>query len=173
MKQALINYIKNEPNDELYTPEVAVYPLLDFIPKGSIIWECTDFGESNITKVLKAHGYKVISTHIKNFDFLRDKPDFDFDIIITNPPYSLKDEFLYKCYSYKKPFALLLPLTALEGVKRHKLYTEYGLQLMVFNRRLNFMNNKKSCWFNTSWFCYKLLRFDLTFREVKKNSERT
>ena len=102
MKKAMIDYMKNEKNDELYTPEYEIKPLLKYLPKNKIIWECTDFGSSNITKVLKESGFNVISTHKKDFDFLKDIPDFEFDIIITNPPYSLKDEFLRKCYEYKK-----------------------------------------------------------------------
>ncbi len=69
MKKTLINYIQHEKNDELYTPDYAVLPLLKYIPKNFIIWECTDFGKSNITKVFKDNGYKVISTHKSNFDF--------------------------------------------------------------------------------------------------------
>lgn len=118
MKNALINYVQNGPNDELYTPENAIFPLLEYIPKNKIIWECTDFGKSNITKLLKLNGNKVISTHKNNLDFLNDNVDFEFDMIITNPPYSLKDQFLEKCYKYGKPFCLLLPITSLEGVKR-------------------------------------------------------
>lgn len=115
MKQALLQHTLN---DEIYTPEIALIPLLKYLPKNITIWECTDFGESNITKVLKDHGYNVISTHKKDFNFLTDKPSFEFDMIITNPPYSLKDDFIEKCYSYNKPFALLLPITALEGLRR-------------------------------------------------------
>jgi len=33
MKQAMINYVKNPKNDELYTPEYAVYPLLPYLKK--------------------------------------------------------------------------------------------------------------------------------------------
>ena len=98
MKKAMINYIQNEKNDELYTPKYAIKPLIKYLPKNIKIWECTDFGSSNITKVLKENGYQVITTHKDNFDFLIDKPDFNFDMIITNPPYSLKDEFIKKCY---------------------------------------------------------------------------
>ena len=105
MKRAMINYIQNEKNDELYTPEYAIKPLIKYLPKNIKIWECTDFGSSNITKVLKENGYQVITTHKDNFDFLTDKPNFDFDMIITNPPYSLKDEFLKKCYEYNKLFS--------------------------------------------------------------------
>lgn len=172
MKKALINYIKKGPQDEVYTPECAIIPLIKYLPKNAIIWECTDYGSSNITKILKDNGFKVISTHKNNFDFLTDDPEFDFDIIITNPPYSLKDEFLKKCYEYKKPFALLLPLTALEGIKRNALYKKYGLNLIVFDKRINFLNQKKNNWFNTSWFTYKIdLGYEnglLRFEELKQ-----
>lgn len=114
MKQAMINYIQREKNDDLYTPREAVYPVLKYLDKQKVYWECTDFGDSNITKVLKENGFKVISTNKKQLDFLKDKATFDFDAIITNPPYSLKNEFLKKCYEYNKPFMLLLPITALE-----------------------------------------------------------
>lgn len=170
MKQCLINYIKNEKNDELYTPEYAIISLLKYIPKDKIIWECTDYGGSNITKVLKENGYNVISTHISNFDFLKDYPNFNFDIIITNPPYSLKYVFLKKCYEYNKPFALLLPLTALEGINRGNFYSKYGIELLVYDRRINFIyNNSKKCnWFNTSWFCWKILPDKLIFYKLDK-----
>lgn len=170
MKKAMIDYMKNEKNDELYTPDYAIKPLLKYLPKNKIIWECTDFGSSNITKVLKESGFKVISTHKKDFDFLKDIPDFEFDIIITNPPYSLKDEFLRKCYEYKKPFCLLLPITSLEGIERGKMFRENDIQLLVLDRRCNFIYNnaKKSNWFNTSWFCWNILPKQLIFEELIK-----
>ena len=170
MKKAMIDYMKKEKNDELYTPEYAIFPLLKYLPKNIKIWECTDYGESNITKVLKDNGYEVISTHKKDFDFLNDETDFEFDMIITNPPYSLKDEFIKKCYEYNKPFALLLPLTSLEGINRGKMYRENGIELLVFDRRCNFIydNAKKSNWFNTSWFCWNVLPQQLIFEELNK-----
>ena len=163
MKTALI---RSKINDEIYTPEEAILPLLNYLPKNITIWECTDFGESNITKVLKNNGYKVISSHKADIDFLTDVPEFDFDMIITNPPYSIKDAFIEKCYSYKKPFALLLPITALEGVKRGELYRKYGIELLVLDRRINFLSNKKSNWFNTSWFCFNVLPKQLIFEGI-------
>ena len=171
MKKAMIDYMQNIKKDELYTPEYAIKPLLKYLPKNVVIWECTDFGSSNITKVLNENEYKVITTHKNNFDFLNDTPDFDFDMIITNPPYSLKDEFIKKCYEYKKPFALLLPITSLEGIERGKMFRENGIELLVFDRRCNFIydNAKKSNWFNTSWFCYNILPKQLIFEELIKD----
>ena len=74
MKKALINYIQKEKFDNIYTPAYAVEPLLKYIPKGITIRECCDFGESQITKLLKKHGCKVISTD-KEENFFEYVPD--------------------------------------------------------------------------------------------------
>lgn len=162
MKKAMTNYMKNEKFDDLYTPSYAVKPLLKYISKGITVWECCDFGKSEITRLLKEHGCKVISTD-KEENFFQYKPKCNFDMIITNPPYSLKDEFLEKCYEWNKPFCLLLPITALDGKKRGKLFRKRGIELLVFDGRVGFMSDKKSNWFNTSWFCYKVLPKQLIF----------
>lgn len=166
----MINYIKNPKNDELYTPEYAVYPLLPYLEKfkNKIFWECTDFGESNITKVLKDNGFSVVTSHInKNQNFFEYQPN-NWDVLITNPPYSLKDEFLEKAYELGKPFCMLLPLTALEGVKRGDLFKKYGIEVLILDKRVNFMKEKKSCWFNTSWFCWDVLPKQLIFEKIIK-----
>jgi hypothetical protein len=165
MKKGLINYSKSPINDEFYTPDYAIYPLLKYLPKNVIVWECTDYGKSNITKILKNNGYEVISTKKADFDFLLNKPSFEFDIIITNPPYSLKDQFISKCYEYNKPFCLLLPITSLEGVKRGKMFKENGIEVLVFDKRVNYIKGK-SAWFNSSWFCHNVLKKTLIFEEI-------
>jgi len=170
MKQAMINYVKNPKNDELYTPEYAIKPLLKYLDKfkGKTIWECTDFGSSNITKVLKENGFKVISTHIKDGKNFFDYEPEEYDLIITNPPYSLKDNFLQRAYELNKPFCFLLPLTSLEGIKRGEMFRQYGIEVLVLDKRVNFMKEKKSCWFNTSWFCWNVLPKRLIFEKLNK-----
>lgn len=175
MKQAMINYIQSEKNDNLYTPDYAIKPLLKYLPenKNITIWECCDFGKSKITEVLKEQGYNIISTDITNgFNFLTDKPNFEFDMIITNPPYSIKDDWLKKCYEYNKPFALLLPLTALEGSTRNNLYTKNGISVIILDKRVNF-TDKKNVWFNTSWFIWNLPNIEnnkIFFEKIKNNA---
>lgn len=97
-------------------------------------------------------------------------------MIITNPPYSLKDEFIKKCYEWNKPFCLLLPITALEGKTRGKMFRKHGIEVLVLDGRVQFMENmikdynkkKSGNWFNTSWFCHNVLPQDLIFKELKK-----
>lgn len=73
MKKAMINYIKKEKFDDIYTPKYAIMPLLKYIPKNITVWECCDFGESEITRLLKEHGCNVISTDKKEI-FLNTNP---------------------------------------------------------------------------------------------------
>lgn len=175
MKKTMINYMKNEKFDNLYTPEYAVKPLLKYILDLKVrgaktIWECCDPGNSNITKVFKENYYNVISSDIQTgYNFFDYEPE-NYDIIITNPPYSLKTEFLKRCYELGKPFALLLPITALEGIERGKLFKKYGIELLLFDKRVEFMTDsgKNGCWFNTSWFCHKVLPQQLIFEKLIK-----
>lgn len=169
MKKAMINYVQKEKFDDLYTPAYAVRPLLKYIPKGITVWECCDFGGSEITRLLKEHGCKVISTGIEE-NFFEYEPSEDFDMIVTNPPYSLKDEFLKKCYDWGKPFCLLLPITALEGKVRGALFRENGIEVLIFDGRIEYLSDKKGNWFNTSWFCHGVLPKQLIFEELKKEA---
>lgn len=102
------------------------------------------------------------------------------DCVVTNPPYSKKDAFLKKCYSLKKPFALLMPLSSLEGKTRGFLYRENGLQLIIPNKRINFITPSgkgQGAWFQTAWFTWglnlpkDLLFVDATFGKQKVLSE--
>lgn len=171
----MIEYMQKEKNDNLFTPYCAIYPLLKYLPPLTNVWECCDPGNSKITELLKIQGYCVKSTDITTgTDFLSMKPsDHRFDeleMIITNPPYSLKDEFLEHCYNFGVPFALLLPLTALEGYGRGNLYRKFGISVIVLDKRVNF-TDKNNVWFNTSWFTWGILpKNSLVFERVLDES---
>lgn len=169
-KKALINTVQKPKGDEFNTPTVAVKPLVPFLQSDAVYWECTDPGNSKITEVLEQNLFSVQSSHLDSgVDFLTQNPPFDYDIIITNPPYSIKTQFLERAFQLGKPFAFLLPITTLEGVQRGELFQKYGLQLLVINRRVQFVaHSKTGAWFNASWFCWKLLPRDLIFVKLPK-----
>lgn len=140
--------------DDFQTPPHALDILLPYIKKDWIIWECAE-GKGNLTKTLRDKGYNVIGSDIlTGKDFLEWQPEY-FDCIITNPPYSIKDYFIKRCYEFKKPFALLMPLTALESETRQKYYRQQGLELIIPNKRYNFetpSGKGTGSWFATAWF---------------------
>jgi hypothetical protein len=157
--------MRNGSVDDYQTPPEALAPLLPFLKRNWTIWECA-CGSKNLVRELQRKGYKVCASD-KERDFLLAMDSEQFDCIITNPPYSLKDQFLAKCYELGKPFALLLPLTAWEGKKRQGQFKQHGIQLVLFNRRINFetpSGNGNGSWFATAWFTWGLnLPNELTF----------
>lgn len=157
----------NGRSDEFGTPLIAFDILNPYIPKDWIIWECA-YGKGSLTKIMRSEGYKVVSSG----NFFKDNQKCD--VIITNPPYSLKEEFLARAYSLSKPFAFLMPLTTLEGIKRGKLFSIYGIQLIIPNKRINFITPSgkgSGSWFATAWFCWRLnLPQQLNFIDIREKT---
>lgn len=158
--------------NELYTPFYAVEPILKYLPKDKIIWCPFDKEWSAFTTLLKEHDYNVISTHIgTGEDFFQYEPD-EWDIIVSNPPFSIKDKVLKRLYSFKKPFAVLLPLNSLQGKTRYE-YFKQGVQLLTFDVRINFHKQDsmdvpvKGSPFATAYFCRDLLPKDLIVEKLE------
>lgn len=120
------------PNDYYATDPKAVEMLLELEQFAPVIWEPA-CGEGHISKVLQAHGHEVISTDLiyrgfgdqEPLDFLKETlDDFDGDII-TNPPYSLAQDFVQTAIDTVKvgrKVAMFLKIQFLEGKKRFALF---------------------------------------------------
>lgn len=148
--------LKQGSSNDFQTPPRALRPLIPFLKKDWTIWECAA-GKGNLVQGLKDEGFEVVGTD-KEFNFLLDKPAV-FDCIITNPPFSLKDDFLQRAYSLDIPFAFLLPLTTFEGKIRQALFQMYGLEVIFFDKRINFetpSGKQGGSWFMTAWFTHGL-----------------
>lgn len=145
--------------DDYQTPVEALLPLCLYLPNDWTVWECAA-GNGNLVRGLQEHGYKVIATDIlSGQNFLMWEPAESWDCMITNPPYSLKQQFLERAYLLGKPFAFLLPLTTFETPKRQVLFKDYGLEVIFLPKRINFEtpNGKGSgAWFAVAWFTWGL-----------------
>lgn len=126
--------------------------------KDFIIWEpfC---GTDNIVNFLEEKGYGVVGTDIENGqDFFKFEPDFWFDAIVSNPPFSLKTEVLSKCYAYGKPFLLLLPENTIGSKGRYDLFQQHGYSLFMLRGRTNYAGEhaKSTSSFHSHWVGYNL-----------------
>lgn len=164
---------KNTKADEMYTPFYCVEPLLKYIDKSKTVWCPFDKEWSAYVKMLEENGNKVIYTHIDNGqDFFDYEPD-EYDIIISNPPFSKKDNVIKRLYQLGKPFAILLPMNSLQGKARYE-YFKNGIQLLCFDQRVGFHgldNMEKSIEgspFASAYFCRNLLPKDLIIEHIEK-----
>lgn len=132
---------KTPEHQELYTPYYAVKPIVKYIPKDYKIWCPFDMEWSSFYQTFKENGFDVIRSHIdEGKDFFLYEPD-DYDVIISNPPFNIKDQILKRLYNLNKPFAVLLPLNTLQGKTRYK-YFKNGIQMLSFDQRIGFHNGQ-------------------------------
>jgi len=154
-------------SDNFQTPPIALKPLVPYLKRGWTIWEPAE-GKGNLSNALREMGFKVVGTDIlTGHDFLSCAPP-EFDCIITNPPYSLRYEFIERCYELGKPWAMLMTLTTLEG-RRQTLFEKHGVELLLLNKRINFETPSGSgsgAWFPVAWFCWKLLPTSIVFGKL-------
>lgn len=151
----------NGNNDECYTPRYAIEPLLKYIPDDWVIWCPFDTNESEFVKILKDNGIKVINSHIEyGQDFYEYEPDEHWDCIISNPPFTNKRKVFERVLSFNKPFALLMSNTWLNDSAPKQLFKDKELQLLMFDKRIKFINNgiiNNKITFSSSYYCYNFL----------------
>lgn len=155
-------------SDEYITPNYAVVPVLEFLMTQYTIWCPFDKEDSPYVRILREAGHKVIYSHIDDDkDFFEYEPEH-YDIIISNPPFSLKDKVIKRLYELNKPYMILLPIPALQGQKRFP-YIQ-NCQALVFDKRISFMNadgvTKTNPSFGCFYLCYDILYKDLVFRPL-------
>jgi hypothetical protein len=136
---------KGRQGQEYYrTPAAAPESLLANERFSPCVWECA-CGDGAISRVLEAHGYKVISTDLHErgcgeagVDFLKATKLLAPDIV-TNAPNSLAQEFAIHALDLGvRKLALLQPLTWLAGAERYRLLWSRGklARVWAFSPRL-------------------------------------
>lgn len=166
----------DKQSDEYFTPHEAVLPIIEYIDRGNkpsyTVWCPFDTEESEYVKCIREEGHKVIATHIDNGqNFFYYEPAEPYDYIISNPPFSLKDDVLKRLSELNKPYAILLPLPSLQGQKRFKYIKD--CEALIFDKRINFWQDEqhtkmvKGVAFATIYVCKDFLPKDLIFKELK------
>lgn len=169
INQGYLTADRTTKGDETFTPRYAISPLIKYLNKNSTIWCPFDYEDSEYVKCFQEEGFKVIYSHIDfNQDFLTYEPEEPYDIIIGNPPYSIKDKILKRLTQLNKPYAMLLPLPTLQGQSRFEDLKD--CQALIFDKRIKFIQNGKvgaAPAFASIYICKNLLPKDLIFEELK------
>lgn len=138
----------NAQSDECYTPKAALSNLFPFLDETKTYYEATSGESTTIIEALTEGGFSIVGSG--DTDFFNCGPEDIYDGVVTNPPYSKKDKFIEHCYKLGKPFALLLPVAAFQGQKRGGLFKQYGIDALVYNRRVDF-TGKRNPTFGVCW----------------------
>lgn len=167
---------KETARDVCQTPPYALLPLLPYLPNGKIIWEPA-CGEGILVNALIDLGYKVKWSDIirdPKEDFFKFEPRKGFDLIVTNPPYSLKYQWLERCYQLGRPFALLMPIDTLAAKTAQTMFSQYGTEIILLDARVDFKMPNKG-WdgagadYSVEWFTWGLnIGRPLTYAHLEK-----
>ena len=132
-------------DDNYNTPIEAFELLFTFIPRDKQIW--SPF--YNQGKLNMPEDIKVIH---EDKDFFEYEPD-KYDMIVDNPPYSIKQKIFERCLSLDKPFALLLPFDTLERQYMNEIMKTKDVSIIVPHKRYKFNSNKVTMPFKSVWIC--------------------
>ena len=144
-------------NDEYYTLKETWSLVVPHLPKDKLMWEAF-YGTGSSADFLRELGCNVVSR----------KEDFftmnEGDIVVSNPPFSIKKKVLERLYEIGKPFCLILPYEVL--FYKYLAPFRDQLQLIIPKTRMNFMKDGAVVKFNYDcvFFCWRLnLSKDLMF----------
>ena len=162
--------------DEFYTPEYAIEPILKYVQSGKTVWCPFDTNESHFVKMLSKKGLAVVNSHIKDgVDFFSCHiPKCDY--IISNPPYSLKGEVFKRLFEIGNPFAMLVGVVGLfESENRFSMFEQNDFEIMYLNRRVAYFKDYKEQRpslnppFSSVYLCSKMLPSKIVFERIKKS----
>lgn len=120
------------------------------------VWCPTDKESSEFVLFFKRLGCKVIYSHIDfEQDFLIYEPEEEYDIICTNPPFSLKEAFFRRCNELGKPWILLSNVMSLNYMCIGNYFADNPVQMLIPDKRISFDGNPSS--FCSGYFCKDFL----------------
>tara|TARA_Y100000004_G_C8627651_1_gene291534 strand:- start:10 stop:504 length:495 start_codon:yes stop_codon:yes gene_type:complete len=144
-------------HDDYMTPKYAWENIQQYIPRDKIIWEAF-YGDGESGKILTDLGFNTIH---KEEDFFNYTPEYD--VLVSNPPFSKAKDIMDRLYDLDKPFILILPSS--------KINTQYfrkwkdKIQIIIPPKRIHFLKKidgktpdkwKNACNFDCFYYCYKM-----------------
>ena len=167
-KPRAIKYVYNV-NDDYRTPKYLVTCLepfiLDFMRKNRInrqlvVYCPFDTADSEFVRYFKDCDAKVIYGDIKTGQDFFETPIPECDLIVSNPPFSMKREIFARLFHAGKPFALLLNLQAIQYQEIGLLFYEEGqrsedIQFIIPDKKVSFNGNTSA--FCSGYYCWKFI----------------
>lgn len=148
---------KVKKDDNYETPESAWNEIFSFLPEKYKSMKIWDPFYCNGTCINFLQKYDFIH---KNEDFFKYNTG---DIIISNPPFSIKKDVLKRLKILNKPFILIMPSDTI-----NRRYFDFDdIQIVVPKKRIHFIKESKqtnNCYFDCFYYCWKIgLKKDITF----------
>ena len=146
--------------DDYMTPKYAWENIQQYIPKDKIIWECF-YGDGKSGEYLRELGCNVVHSPT---DFFDNTTLPEYDIVVSNPPFSKSKEVMARLKKLDKPFIVILPCSKM-NTSYFREYMNTGLQIIIPRKRIHFDKKvegktpkgwKNACYFDCFYYCWKM-----------------
>jgi hypothetical protein len=139
------------------TPKYTWENIIEYIPKDKVIWECF-YGDGKSGEDMIELGLNVIHEPI---DFFKENRG---DILVSNPPFSKKQEVFTRLKLIDKPFIMICPSSMINTKYIRELFSDSNhLQIIIPKKRIQFIKRKDGenvlngrCNFDCFYYCYKM-----------------
>ena len=173
MKLNFTMQIKQSPKtDEWYTPSDAVELIVPFLHKRGFrkILCPFDKASSNFVPVLRTHGFEVTHGHIDDGNDFFERDDLnEYDAVVSNPPYSKRQEVLEHLFASGVPFAMILNYNGLfDNRARWEMFKRNKFELLIPQGRIHFFNDTcagKAPQFQSIYVCSGILDKQIEFAD--------
>ena len=142
-------------HDDYMTPASAWEAIRQYIPTDKVIWEAF-YGDGTSGQNLRAMGLNV---YHEDEDFFQNNRG---DIVVSNPPFTMKKQVIQRLVELDKPFVLLMPVATMATSYVRELLKD-NLQIIVPRKRIQFhklvdgeIQTENKCNFDCYYFCYKM-----------------
>src|SRR5210317_347769 len=106
--------------------------------------------------IITSFGFNVIH---KDEDFFLHYNDYQYDIIVSNPPFSIKKKVFDTLKEIDKPFIMIVPVSTITKQFFRDKYKNEDITILIPPKRLQFSKKYvelNRCWFDCLFVCYKL-----------------
>jgi hypothetical protein len=127
-------------NDNYTTPSIGFDIIAPYLNKEHTIYEpfyCDGKAKEHLNKL----GFDNVIHNDEDFFLNYDK--YEYDVIVSNPPYSIKKKIFEKLKEIDKPWAMLVPFESLGSKFLQDLYKN-ELQVLIPPRRISFIKVKEA-----------------------------
>ena len=113
----------------------------------------------------------VVFSHINAGQNFYEYEPKNWDVIVSNPPFTNKRNIFERALSFNKPFALMMSNTWLNDSAPKQLFASKDLQMLMFDKRVKFNNSdgraNNKITFSSSYYCWNFLPKQIIMENLK------